>query len=210
MSEKRAFTVWITEECERYIREHYGDVEGTIGDIVHREIPSQQKAKAPAIEGKQRSLEQILLDRGFIKAHELKFAQEAALRTGKRLVETLLNYCSITPETLATVLSFQYGAPIIDLKQFDIQPQALALIPEQMARENNILPLAVDGDVLTVAMEDPGDFQLMDTLSSLSRKRIRPVIPLHGDIRASIDTHYSSAVSGRVVIGEEEHPGDLQ
>lgn len=140
--------------------------------------------------GAKKELGQILLEGAFIKAPELKSAQESAQRTGRKLTEVLLTQNLVTPETMATVLSFQHGAPIIDLKQFDIQPQALALVPEPMARENNILPLAVDGDVLTVAMEDPGDLQLIDTLSSLSRKRIRPVIPLHGGIKASIDTHY--------------------
>lgn len=140
--------------------------------------------------GAKKDLGQILLDGAFIKAPELKAAQETAKRTGRKLTEILLTQNLVTPETMATVLSFQHGAPIIDLKQFDIQPQAVALIPENVARENSVLPLSVDGEVLTVAMDDPGDIQLIDNLSSLSRKRIRPVIPLHGGIKASIDTHY--------------------
>ena len=69
----------------------------------------------------------------------------------------------VTPETMATVLSFQHGVPIIDLKQFDIQAQAVSLIPENVARESNVLALAVDGDVLADAMVYQQEMQEMRT-----------------------------------------------
>jgi general secretion pathway protein E len=140
--------------------------------------------------GVRKSLGQILVEGAFIKSEELERAQDLARRSGKKLSEVLVEQRLVAPETLATVLSFQYNAPIIDLKQFTIQPQAVALVPEELARQHNVLPLAVEGDVLTVAMEDPGDLEVIDTLSTLTRKRIRPVIPLHGGIRSTIDSQY--------------------
>ncbi len=134
---------------------------------------------------------EILLRRGFIKPEGLQTAQKITERTGKRLVDVLLDQKLITQEILSTVMSIHYGVPIIpeNFRQINIQPAALALIPKNIAQEHNILPLSVKEDILTVAMDDPGDIQLLDTLSSWSRKRIRPVGPLHGGVREAIDKY---------------------
>ncbi len=111
----------------------------------------------------KKDLTQILLEGAFIRSSDLQAAQEKAHLTGKNLTEVLLKENMVTHETLATVLSFQFNAPIVDLNKFDVQPQALTAIPETIATENHILPLAVNGDELTLAMEDPGNQQLIDS-----------------------------------------------
>jgi len=98
----------------------------------------------------------------------------------------------LTPETLSTVLSFVLKVPVVDLSQFHVQPEAVALVPEALARERGVLPLSIEGDVLRVAMEDPQDVQLVDTLAALTRKRIKPVLPLRGGLREAIDANYKS------------------
>ena len=140
--------------------------------------------------GTRKELGQVLVEGAFVKPKEVESAREIARRTGRKLSDILMEQQLLAPETLATVLSFQYGVGIVDLTQYNIQGEALALLPEQLVREHNVLPLAVEGDILTVAMEDPGDIQLIDTLGGVAGKTIKPVIPLHGGIRASIDAHY--------------------
>ncbi len=132
----------------------------------------------------------ILLEGAFINSDQLKAALEEASRTGQKLGETLVGQGVVTPETLATILSFQLNVPIVDLKEFRVQPEAIRLVSEAVARELAVLPLAVEGDSLTVAMEEPQDLQALDTLTAITRKRIRPVIPLHGGIREGINSNY--------------------
>ncbi|MBI2847068.1 MAG: Flp pilus assembly complex ATPase component TadA [Chloroflexi bacterium] len=140
--------------------------------------------------GTRKPIGEILLEGAFVKPEELQAALEVSRRAGKKVGQVLLEQRSISPETLATVLSFQLGIPVVDLKQFKIQPEALALISDDVARDNSILPLSVDGDLLTVAMDDPENLGLVDTLSVMARKRIKPVIALHGGIREAVNTHY--------------------
>jgi general secretion pathway protein E len=132
----------------------------------------------------------ILLEGAFITPEQLKTALETASRTNRKLGEVLVEQGAISPETLATILSFQLNVPIVDLKQFKVQPEAIQAIPENIARQYNVLPLSIEGDVLTVAMDEPQDLQLLDTLAAVSHKRIKPVIPLHGGIREAINNHY--------------------
>jgi len=142
------------------------------------------------LEETKRQIDQLLVEGAFITAEQLEAAREAAKNANKDLKEVLLEQRLISQETLATVLSFQLNVPAIDLKQTQILPPALALIPEEVAREHTVLPISVEGDTLTVAMDDPDNLHLIDTLATLTKKRIKPVIALHGGIQEAIDTQY--------------------
>lgn len=140
--------------------------------------------------GEKKQIEQLLVEGAFITTEQLEAAREAAKQSKKDLRQVLIEKRLISQESLATVLSFQLNVPTVDLKQSNFQPAALALIPEDIARRNNIIPLTVEGDTLSVAMEDPSDLQLIDTLAVLTRKRIKPVIPLRGGVRDAINAQY--------------------
>jgi len=140
--------------------------------------------------GQQRDLGQILLDGALIRPEDLATAQEISRSSGRKLPLVLLENKFVTQETLSTVFSFQLGVPTVDLNQYKVKPEAVALIPENVAREHNVIPLSVEGDTLLVCMSDPTDLQVIDSLSVISRKNIRPAVPLRGDIRASLDSNY--------------------
>ena len=131
-----------------------------------------------------------LLKGAFISEAELRTAQEMAVGSNKKLAEVLLEQGLIDSEVLASVLSLKYGVPVVNLARFDIQPEAIALVPEQVAREHRILPVSVDGDTLTVATEDPHDFRAVNALASLTRKRIVTVIPVGMKLEKAIDGNY--------------------
>ncbi|MEK7848053.1 MAG: hypothetical protein AAB270_03935, partial [Chloroflexota bacterium] len=143
-------------------------------------------------EGIAEKVGRALVEGAFLNPDQLKASKAKAQATGKRLTEVLLADQVVTPETLATVLSFQLNVPVVELRQFRIQPEAVALVPEEVARERGVLPLSLEGDVLRVAMEDPQDVQLVDTLAALTHKRIKPVLPLRGGLREAIDANYKS------------------
>ena len=148
---------------------------------------AKQDLKEP---GGRKQIDQLLVEGSFITSEQLEAARATAEETKKDLKQVLLEQRVISQETLATVLSFQLNVPAVDLKQTHVQAAALALIPEEVAREHNVLPLSVEGDTLTVAVEDPDNLQLLDSLAVLTKKRIKPVLPLHGGIREAIDTQY--------------------
>ena len=127
----------------------------------------------------RKDIGQVLVEGAFLKPQELAKAQEKARGQGRKLVEVLLQDNIISAETLATVLSFQFNVPVVDLRQYEIEAQAVALVPEEVAREHRVLPLKVEGDVLTVAMEDPSDVATVDTLAALTRKRLREIGRAH-------------------------------
>ncbi len=135
-------------------------------------------------------LGKALVDGAFIEQQQLNQALEESKKPGKRLGEILTEQEVISSETIATVLSFQLNIPIVDLRQYKVQPEAIQLVPEHIAREKQVIPLNVENSTLRVAMETPEDLEAIDLLSSLTKMKIIPVLPLHGGVQELIDANY--------------------
>jgi general secretion pathway protein E len=71
-----------------------------------------------------------------------------------------------------------------------VQPEALQLIPEVMARRYNAIPVSVSGNTLEVAMADPTDIFALEAFSTLCRMRIKPIVADAKEIREAIDFNY--------------------
>ncbi len=131
-----------------------------------------------------------LVSGAFISEAELKSAQEIATRSKRKLTDVLVEQALVDPEVLASVLSLQCGVPVVNLTSTEIQPEAVALIPEKVAREYQVLALSIEDDTLTVATEDPQDYNVINTLTNVTRKKIEPVLAVGMRISDAIDGQY--------------------
>ena len=78
------------------------------------------------------------------------------------------------------------------MRNDSIQPEALQLVPEAVARKYNVMPVEVKGNVLQVAMANPNDILTLEALETLSRKRIMPKVASAEEIQEAIDFNYQS------------------
>jgi len=78
-------------------------------------------------------------------------------------------------------LNVQYAAPM---------PQALGLIPEDVARRYKVLPLALENNTLRIFMANPSDVLTIENLSIYTRRRIEPVAASEADIKEGIEYNY--------------------
>jgi len=72
------------------------------------------------------------------------------------------------------------------------EPAALQLIPEAMARKYTVIPLAVSGNVLQVAMANPTDILALEALASRTQMRIEPEEATAEEIQEAIDFNYKA------------------
>jgi general secretion pathway protein E len=72
------------------------------------------------------------------------------------------------------------------------ETEALNLIPESMARKYNAIPMALEGNVLRVAMADPSDILAIEALSSWSQTRIEPELATREEVLEAIDFNYKA------------------
>jgi general secretion pathway protein E len=78
----------------------------------------------------------------------------------------------------------------INLKKQQPQGEAIQLIPEDMARKYNAIPVAIGGNTLTVAMANPADVFALEALATQSHLRIEPMAATTQEIQESIDFNY--------------------
>lgn len=64
------------------------------------------------------------------------------------------------------------------------------IIPESFARKHLVLPLFMDGDVLAVAMADPGDAPLFDLIKLITGQKIQPFVASKTQLGSAIDRSY--------------------
>lgn len=87
-------------------------------------------------------------------------------------------------------MEHRWGVPVIDPRVRVIPRSALDALPAEIVGESNVLPISLSGGVLTVAVEDPLDFELLDRLRFLSGLPIEPVAADGDHIRAVVRWHY--------------------
>ncbi|MFC2067288.1 GspE/PulE family protein [Chloroflexota bacterium] len=138
----------------------------------------------------KRDLGQILVESGIITNEQLEGALEQQSKGSKTLGQILTEQRLLTPHSLAFFTSLQMGIPLINLKRQGVQPDAIRLIPESIARKSVVIPVETINDVLVLAMEDPKDIEVIEAVTSLTMMRIEPVLAISQDIQEMIDISY--------------------
>jgi general secretion pathway protein E len=165
----------------------------------------------------QKKLGEMLIDAGLLSREELEPAIEEARKRQVRLGDYLVEEGLVQAEDLAGTLSRQLGLPIVDLKSHRIQPEALELVPEGYARQNDLIPVELKDGRLVVAMADPGNIQVLEDLENRARMDIQATVGIPSDIRSAINRSYrasgaieeqiSRVVPAHELTPEEEAPG---
>jgi len=141
----------------------------------------------------RKSLGEMLIEENLITAEQLDKALELQRRQGGKLSEVLVKQGLVKADELAAVLSVQLNVPLIDLKRHQVQPEALRLIPEDMARKHTLIPLDVVGDSLIVVMADPEDIHTIEDIKAQSRMRVEVALGISSDIEQAINLSYRSS-----------------
>jgi general secretion pathway protein E len=89
-----------------------------------------------------------------------------------------------------------------------VEPEAIGMIPEVMARRYAAVPVTLSGNTLTVAMADPTDIFALEAFSALTKKRIKPVSASAKEVREAIDLNYRGHSEIEKQIGRISIPAD--
>src|SRR3989338_1737608 len=110
----------------------------------------------------KKSLGESLVEEGIITSEQLKQAQTEEKRQGLRLRQVLVKLGFIAEEDLVAFLSIKLGLPRIELTNYLIDPKIIELVPEELARRHQLIPVLKIGNRLTCAMIDPWNIFALD------------------------------------------------
>ncbi|MFH1238829.1 MAG: type IV-A pilus assembly ATPase PilB [bacterium] len=151
----------------------------------------------------KKRLGEMLVDAGLVTEAQIKEALKVQKETGNRLGKILVQKGIISEDNMISLLAEQLGIPRVNLSDYLIDPQIIALVPEDLARRYVLIPLFKVGDVLTVAMSDPSNVFVLDEVGYKVGCAVEPILATESEIKKVIDQYYGMGGSSIDDIAKE-------
>ncbi|MCI0638396.1 MAG: Flp pilus assembly complex ATPase component TadA [Gemmataceae bacterium] len=132
----------------------------------------------------------VLIKRQILSPDQLNEARTLSQQTGAKVQDALvkLGYCS--PEDVMSAIAEHSGMQAVNLAEMTIPPSVIEMVPESVARENVVIPLAQENGALKIVVHDPTDFDTIQKLQFILNKDIQPVLAPREQIVEAINRHY--------------------
>ena len=159
-------------------------------------------------------LGQLLVDGHILTEEQLRRVLEEKASSGRRLGEIAVSLGFTTERAIAGALAEQYELEFVDLDVAELDKQAVALLPEELARRYEALPLRIldDGTPL-LAVTDPTNLATADDLRFALGSSFRIAVAERGQIDVAIGRAYRPSLQLIIEEGddasEEERTNDL-
>ncbi len=137
---------------------------------------------------------EILVRQGGVSPDQLAEAIQMADETGSKLPDALLRLGYATGEEVMRAMAEEHGIDYVNLSEVAISPTVVELVPESVARENVILPMAETDGELKVIVSDPDDYETFEKLRFILNRRVTPVLAPRESILEAINRYYGQTV----------------
>lgn len=156
----------------------------------------------------RRPLGQILISQGVISEDQLRIALLEQMKSNQPVGRLLVSLGFVSEATLRDALGQSLGKAAVDLSRAIVDPEALRLVPRELAKRHRLLPLDYDRQIprLTVAISDINDIVALDKLRALSSDdlAIETVLAGESEIARAIDQYYGHELSIDGILHEIE------
>ncbi|HEX4268335.1 MAG TPA: GspE/PulE family protein [Steroidobacteraceae bacterium] len=133
---------------------------------------------------------ELLLEQKLINEQQLKTALAEQHRSGRRLGRVLTDLGMVSEQAFHEALAKHLHIPFMDLRQVQLSPDTVRLLPEAQARRSRALVLKADAAGALVAMADPTDLFSYDELAAALKRPIRLALVKEADLLRTMDTVY--------------------
>jgi type IV pilus assembly protein PilB len=132
----------------------------------------------------------ILIEKKLITKEQLEAALKEHEKTGEFLGQVLIRMGFMDEAALAGTLSRQMGLPYVNLQEIKIDDSVIRRVPAKFAWHYKIMPVKLEGNVLTVAVSNPFDMWPLDNIETNLGFRTERVLSSPGDIMQAIKRYY--------------------
>ena len=114
----------------------------------------------------------FLVEQGVIGPEQLAEAKSIAKNNGGKVHEVLVKQGYATSEQVMQAMADLHGYEFFDLRDVPIPPAVVELVPESVARENAVIPLAEEDGGLKVMVSDPFDYETLEKLRFILNRKV--------------------------------------
>lgn len=137
-----------------------------------------------------KQLGELLMDRGIISAVQLEKALKVQRERGGLIGQILVMLGFAKEEDIAQALTVQYGFPYLPLDCYEMNNDAVKLIPENVAFQYNLIAIDKIGDLLTIAMSNPLNTQAIEDIEMMTKCNVQAFVATMTDINNALKKCY--------------------
>ncbi|HEU4949364.1 MAG TPA: type IV-A pilus assembly ATPase PilB [Candidatus Deferrimicrobiaceae bacterium] len=145
---------------------------------------------------------EMLLKGNLISADQLRGALETQGKTHERIGAILVKAGFIKEEELLAYLGRQFSLPVVDLSKYEINPEVVRLLPEEMVQKHLALPINRVGSKLIVAVADPSNMAIIDGIGFKTGYAVELVLASEREITTQINKFFDRSMEFRDIISE--------
>lgn len=134
----------------------------------------------------EKQLKSFILDSGLVSRTDMELAETEAATRKQSVGEMLVNKGLISEDDLRRIQAYVLGIPFVNLKGERIEFEVLSMIPEPIARSNNIVAFRKTATELEVAMLDTDDLSAIDFIKKKVHLKILPRLTDRESIKAAL------------------------
>ena len=134
----------------------------------------------------------ILVRDQLVSSDQLAEARSMAESSGTKLQDVLIKLGYVTQDQAIKAYAEFNKMDFVDLNGMVIPEEVINIVPESVARDNMIIPLESDGQVLKIAMSDPTNFDLVTKLQFILNREIIAAVANKEQIQELVNKHYGS------------------
>lgn len=139
-----------------------------------------------------KQLGELLIERKIITESELQKALQIQKEKGGLIGSILVLLGFATEEQIAQALTTQYGFPYLPLKNYEIDPEIVKLIPRNVADQYALIAIDKVGNSLTVAMANPLNLHAIEDIELITNCKVQTFVSTQSDIKETIKKYYGS------------------
>lgn len=141
----------------------------------------------------------LLQGMGMITEQQMRDALEIQKQNKKRLGEILVDSGFVTEQQIIEALEMQLGIQYIDLTRTAIPAEMAQVLPRNIARKHNVVPVRMDRNTLYLAMVDPLNFMALEEVKDATRKRVVPMVTTNASMERALLTLYGNEGAARAI-----------
>ncbi|MDB5387749.1 MAG: ral secretory system protein domain protein, partial [Planctomycetaceae bacterium] len=139
----------------------------------------------------RKPLEMILVAKQVISQSQAEEARNHSQKTGLDMRDVIVQLKLADQATATQAYAEELGLPFIDLSELVPDDNVLDQVPKKLVKQNSILPLFVDDDVLLVACTHPLESDLEEELRLRLNHPVRAVLATPLNINQGIAKYYA-------------------
>ena len=132
----------------------------------------------------------LLKDKLITQAQFDQASKEAGMNQSP--VKMLIQSKLISESKLVEYLSRRFNLPSINLSKFSLDSKVISLLPTDLVREVQMIPIQAKADVVVVAVCDPTRLALQDKVRFVAKRNVEAVLTTFSSFEDTLNKYFSS------------------